>query len=409
MGLDTKQVLQEIKDNPEAIQDMRSITGEDYKVLVTFPVFSEEISTQHEELIKSTPLMIATQNEQGAWEWNNVHLKDIGDRIGLSIGTSVDGAEDYKQSWYQERIVEDFNQIIPSGNFLQRNITKYPSLPGRFQRMAFDNNKALGIFHAFWRKDIPEELETASKEEIVQYMQSRVKTLLEYAEKGQRMNIVIVNEAFYVDQKTKKGTWYDLPFNKVGPNWIAEAYIMAYKQAEEMDLEIGKDVVFLYNSNAIEVPGEWSDYTYNKLVEAREIIAERLGIAEEEVKLDVGLQFHMHADPENKRGWDDVYTEDLVLKREEIIENIRQFSQIGNIHVTEIEISGTNDEYVKAKAITNLIDIVNESGAIENIVFFHALRMRDDGAYTLFRDEETTAISYWALLQTLLEEAKKIP
>jgi hypothetical protein len=84
---------------------------------------------------------------------------------------------------------------------------------------------------------------------------------------------------------------------------------------------------------------------------------------------------------------------------------MKRFGQIGNVHVGEIDVSGTRDENVKAKAINIVLDSCLKSGSCKSILFFTPFDFNSqfDSNPQLFHPDYTPGVPYFVVGKTLKE------
>jgi GH35 family endo-1,4-beta-xylanase len=124
-------------------------------------------------------------------------LRDLAQRRGIKIGTTVDGAEDYKNAQYRSIVGRDFSLLMPAGTFMQSTFDKWGlGMATDFSQLAKDNNMTLRLQPLFWHQDVPANLKDASQKDIEAYMDKRIRTYLQFVQKGKQTQIDIVIEPF---------------------------------------------------------------------------------------------------------------------------------------------------------------------------------------------------------------------
>ena len=207
----------------------------------------------------STPLLLTDNSGSGEYVWQKTTLRGLGEKAGIKIGTSVDGAEAYQTAAYRNTAGKEFSILMPSGSFMTNTLAKYgDSMAKDFASLAEANDMTLRIHHLFWHQDIPDSLKNASPSQVETYMYNRARQLMPFAKRlandGKPVEITFASEArwFY----NGNFGWEKSPyFTAFGENWVTKAYVIAYRVAQENGLTIGKEVSVNYQDYDIEGPG----------------------------------------------------------------------------------------------------------------------------------------------------------
>jgi hypothetical protein len=308
--------------------------------------------------------------------WYVAGLRDLADAIGIKIGTSVDGSEDWENPKYRSAATDNFNILAPAGSYLVSVLNQWgPRMATDFAKLAADNDMTICLGALAWHGGYPSELKNATDEQVKQFLQQRIRQILGFVRKGHKAHVDVVAEATWCIRETGVCGWEESPYYRVfGDNLISEVYVMAYKIAQEMGLAIGPngDIEFLYCNYGTEMPGNKADFDYQQLLKAKGQIAKALGMDENNVQLSVSMQGHFQAkrDPERpfRFGVDELTLEGLK-------QTIRLFRNIGPVLINEVEIHGdpVRDNATKERAIQLIMQAAIEGGASE-VIFYETLR-----------------------------------
>jgi hypothetical protein len=308
--------------------------------------------------------------------WYVAGLRDLADSIGIKIGTSVDGSEDWKNPKYREAATKNFNVLKPAGSYLVSVLNQWgPNMGADFAKLAADNNMTLYLGAFAWHGDYPPELKNATNEQVKQSLQQRIRQLLGFVRKGHKAQVEVVTEATWCIRDTGVCGWEESPYYRVfGDSLISEVYVQAFKIAQEVGLTVGPngDIEFLYCNYGTEMPGNKADFDYHQLLKAKGQIAKALGIDENNVQLGVALQGHFRAKRDPERPWN-FGVDELTL--EGLKQTIRLFRNIGPVLINEVEIHGdpVRDNATKERAIQLIMQAAIEGGASE-VTFYETLR-----------------------------------
>lgn len=358
------------------------------------------------------PLLIATQNEQDHWQWSEASLKSVGSIIGLPIGGQVgqgDLAYYNDKKTYLEAVRREFSIIVPAGAFWHENLIKYDGAR-EFSALAFRNEQTLRLQEFFWNQpdaDYPKALIGASREQVAQFMDERIRSLLRYVKAG-RTDIVLANEPFW-EYKGNMGWQGDAatgnqPFyGAYGEKWIAEAYVRLFQIAtQEFEVTPGKDfAVILVNLPGIEAPSQYTDYCINQVNKIRIEVAEHLNVPPEQVDFDLGLQFHIGG--AESRVW---VLDESNVQQDLLIANLQDVAKRtgARLHITELDAYGTDDE-IATKYYT-VVRAAKMSGVVDDITFWAALSFAqptDPWQNRIILPSYKHGAPYYAVLRALIE------
>lgn len=279
-----------------------------------------------------------------------------------------------------------------------------------FRRLADQYNASLYIHSAFWHQDVNAQLQNASKDQVISYMQERVKKLLAFVNKGAKQPTYInfLNEALWA--YGGKTGWENSPYYKAfGEKLIVESYLMFYRTAKEMGLEPGKDFKLIYSDYFLHTNNPKSNLVYNELIKAKAEIANRLNIPVDQVPLDVAMQLRLdvnnHSAQDSTQGGRRPVPSD-----EELLERIKLFSQIGRVSLTELHVINATPQE-RQNIINRIVALSAKSGLVDNIIFEATFRFPDvtiddtSSEYVgLFNRDYSPTSGYYSLLNILFAQ-----
>lgn len=346
------------------------------------------------------------------WNWAEIKkgpptLRQLAEKIKVDgetfgIGTTVDlGESSHTNPLYLATASKQFNLLTVAGGFMQQYIDKYNGAR-IYSDFAQRNDMRLRIHPLFWHQDVPDNLQSAGKTEVVDYMQKRIKDILKYVKPGSNTQIVLANEAFWF--ANGNGGYVDTsPFFKAfGKDWIAEAYVMVHNIASSADfnLKLGDDFTLMVNDFGIETPGPKAEIVLQELQRTKQIIANRLNMNASSVQLNLGLQFHLG----QSRGQYEYRVPPSAVKQDVLIKHFKRMSQIGHIDLTEID-ALIDDEDKKANTIRVLVQSALQSGVCQSICFWGDLAFDPNRPEqrTLFSSNFQPTASYNAVQKVLTD------
>jgi len=316
---------------------------------------------------EGTPLLYV-HKETG--EWKEATTRTLFEVAGIEFGTSADGAEDWRNSEYQAALGKYFN-ITKGVGFNPEDMKKY-RMPDNWKIVAKEQNTRLYAGALFSHYDVDPALRegTPTVEQVRESMDVRIREVLGSIKSAGKGMVDVAAEAMW--WSNGEGWEQSVYYKTFQRNFIAEAYERTYTIAQEMGLEIGEDVELLYNEYGIEIPGPKSDFVYRELAYTKQEVARRLGIAAEDVKLGVGMEFHLYTDKANPNWVGGSYAGDVT--KEKVLANIERFSQLGPVHVTELQVNYSQDMAEIQSLIDLVIDAAMESRKVDSITLYEALR-----------------------------------
>lgn len=312
-------------------------------------------------------------------------LRELGEKTGILFGTSVDGSEEWTKPEY-EAAVQHFSLIAPSGSFLPEWFPEDSGMANAFLAMATRNHQALFIAHAFWHQMVREWLRTASDAEILAYMQAQIRALLAYVRKSEDGTVTtyinFINEPIWAVEHARG--WEESPFYRLfGDKLLSEIYLMFLDEAAPRELVVGRDLRLVYNDYDIYRAGNKGDFALEVLTATKADIAKRLNVAQDQVLLDIGLQyrFNPELDPQTHE-FDDLGFFPAPTAQE-TQQNLARFSQIGPIHITEFEVRGENDQPHRQtmQLYAELTEAAIDSGVVTSISYYGTFRNQPNSTY----------------------------
>lgn len=328
-------------------------------------------SKKGETLEGRIPLLIWTKEEG----WRSFEIRD-GEKFGGPLwGTSVDGSERWQDPGYQ-KATKRFN-IIKALGFSPESLERWKMGDNWVKLAKKEPPSILYTGALFSHYDIPLELKVRdkpTKEEVILSMRNRTKRILnDIKASGQPGIVDVVAEAMW---------WFNGPgwersiyYDTFGRDLIAEAFIIAYEEANKMGLTVGKDVHLLYTDYGIEILGPKSNFVYEELKRTKKLIAQRLGIPPDQVPLEIGIEFHIITNRENPANIGGVYAGDL--SEEGIKKNIDRFSEIGPVHIVELQVNYSNNPEEVRRILIFVIDVLLRTGEIRSITLYETLRYQN--------------------------------
>ena len=321
--------------------------------------------------------LIAEQDERGEWEWHSLDLLAAFKKLhGIEIGTSVaasDGA--FYNSPPHRAALKEFS-ILKTVGFDPRTFERFPHVPRYQTQLARELGKAIYPGSIIHHHEIPSswDKKPPTDKEIEDYIDQRIKKILEHIKQAGGGYVDIVSEAMWYSSHNNKG-WENSPFYKLyGKDLIAKVYVKAYNEAKRLGMEPGVDVVFLYNDYGIEMGSGKSDFVYEQLKRSIERISKELGI--EKVPIEIAMQFHVFSDTELAE-----FSTPLLVDRidpNRISLNIQKFGNLGPVHIAELQINGVTDVQEVNDALNLIIQIGIQNKNIVRSITFYQMFSRDN-------------------------------
>lgn len=303
-------------------------------------------------------------------EWREATTRTLFDIAGMEFGTSADGAEDWRNSEYQKALGKYFS-ITKAVGFNPEDMVKY-RMPDNWKIVSKEQNTRLYAGALFSHYDVDPALREGnpSVEQVRESMDARIREVLGHIKTAGKGMVDVVAEAMW--WSNGEGWEQSVYYKTFQRNFIAEAYERTYRIAQEMGMEIGEDLELLYNEYGVEIPGPKSDFVYRELNYTKQEVARRLGIQPEDVKLGVGMEFHIFTDQSNPNWVGGSFSGDIT--KEKVLANIERFSQLGPVHITELQVNYSQDTAEIQRLIDLVIDAAMESGKVDSITLYESLR-----------------------------------
>jgi hypothetical protein len=243
----------------------------------------------------------------------------------------------------------------------------------KLSRFVRDNNLRFSAFHLLApHEDFDKQyhtidyLLTAPKEDIAAWINKRAKDLL---------NIPYVTHAHFVSEiiwgnpETGQYGWHNNIFYRTwGENWPYEAYKAAYNQAVAAGKKVGEDLRLIWNSTPIETPSPKVEYEFRYLSQLKTRLQKEFGI---DKLFDIGMEFHLRTVPLNQVQCWGVHAQDIEKKT--LTEHFRRVGQIGDIHITEFSIDGTDDVQQQKDIVHAVVEAALDSGVVKSFMMFDPL------------------------------------
>ena len=371
-------------------------------------------------ILTNTPAPTSTATATATATPRPPTLRSVGEQLRVYLGTTVDGAEGYQDPRYISAAREHFSVLFNSA-IQQSTIDRWGLEMVRvFRRRATADNQIFNIHPAFWHQDVSALLKNASDDEVKRYMENRIRTILGFVERvdtgAKPTYINFYNEALLYGQG--KPGWHASPYYRVfGDRVITEAYLLFYRIAQTLNLQVGKDFRLLYSDYDIFRPGGKTDAVFDTLVRSKIDIANALDTSQDKIQLDIAIQYHLDiSNPPKFNGYFPVPTDD------EMLTNFRRFAQIGRIHITEFDVADAQSQAEITAILRRVTRTAITSGLVDSINYWNSLRVyetdydktkRESGGEIfyhpigLFDRNYTPTDAYRALLQDLIELSAK--
>jgi hypothetical protein len=313
--------------------------------------------------------------------WNEATIRLLGDKVTTTkFGIGVDEYDPYRSSTYQQTLGKYFALLMPTGAFNRTYIEKAGTTPARtFRDIVLQENQTLFIQGGFWHLDIETKLQSVtSKQALVEYMKDIsafhlgfVKDIISAG--GNTVYINFYNEPWWYDSGNVG--WLNSPYYRwFGQDCIVEAYLSYYNTAVEYGLSPGKDFRLIVNVDGIFYPNKKLYFALDELIRTKKEIARRLGIQDEQIQLDLGIQWRFDGRVPPKDGRYKIPSVNELQKAFDIINDYeKKIGTVLPIHITEFEIAGVTEED-RAKmmidfshiALTNRVISITYNGTLRS-------------------------------------------
>jgi len=131
-------------------------------------------------------IILATRSDltMKGLRWYVAGLRDLADAIGIKVGTSVDGSEDWENPKYRSAATDNFNILAPAGSYLVSVLNQWgPRMATDFAKLAADNDMTICLGAFAYPVGYPSELKNATNEQVKQFLQQRIRQILGFVHK----------------------------------------------------------------------------------------------------------------------------------------------------------------------------------------------------------------------------------
>lgn len=246
-----------------------------------------------------------------------------------------------------------------------------------FSLFCQENNIKLDLNHLFYGLGHFDEgspvayLVNAPKDEIVDWMKARAKKFFEIPYFSQ---LNFVNEVFYGNNLTDEVGWVaDLnPFYNIwGKDYVRQAYLIVFNEATATGRKVGEELRLIYNAPLIEFDNRKAHIEFDFLTRLKSQLQQETGL---ERPFDIGMQFHIRDLPlEQMAYWG---TPPDKLEKQTLIEHLRKFGELGDLHLTELSIF-TKDREKELALFHTVIEAAIESGVCKNVIMWQPFAPSD--------------------------------
>jgi endo-1,4-beta-xylanase len=417
--------------NPEEVGNLtpQLLTGIDGKQLVVLTTGDLAATANFDE--SGIPLLIYTNENQ----WRSISEKDLSP-LNMTIGAAINiWTGDFNDSRYKSTFLKNYNLGATDGVFDQgtlfRNIKVqegqrltpqqvvdqyYWKDYEEIAKFLKTNNVPMRIHYIFPeyidKQTVPDWMQKFSDDELRTWMQMHTKAILE---KYSSNEIVVVNEAMWMDNKG----WAGFPnnnylFERLGIDYVKMAFDFAHSIQPNATLIINQDTqVNGIQTNIID--NDLMKYLFNFV---QQQVAQGVPIG------GVGLQGHYLA-----RDFVSQNTDQSIAKfKQELINLMKQYKTINvPAYITELDVNmgglpsdwtQVQREDLKAKIYSAVYEAAIESENCRSVTtwgFTNTSSWVIQGQYPYppadsplpYDDYYKPTISYYAILQSLLEEQMK--
>jgi len=398
-GLNATDVFNRVKNSPENQKTLKDINGASFYVIADSDI----------------PLLCAETSNNGDLVWQDITLRYLGDKAGLTIGTSVDNTDSqYKTEKYRQTGAKEFSAIVPMNAFNSDRISKEAQT---WIDYAAENKQAIRI-QAFWSQDF------VGKHIEKEYFSSRLQEIMPYIinarEQGVNVQITLANEPFqyWKGQAVWAGEWdnkngfYDLYKRE----WISEAYITLYDISTQFGLRLGKDFTVIgVAERGIDAQGYESTFAVLEIKRIKQNIIQRLTDKGESYSLqslpfDIGIMFHIGKAEKDR----DIVVPFEILRNENKGTLTKQFVWINeqtgsNIHLAEIsDLLDTKDTLDDVRiAYETIFSAALDSKVVQDAFFWSTMTFYTENGWVWRNDlldkNYQPLAPYYGVMQALLK------
>jgi len=381
--MDSRQLTAAIRQNPEGFIQKKPVNGVEYLFVV----------------VNEIPLFIAVKNDNNEWIWSSSSLKEMCGLNGLKCGSTISGDEDYQNPLYDQKIVNDFS-IINCGGTSPQSVSRYGlQFEYRYSLFAKQNGISFKPGHLFyWGDENPVELNTASTEQITEWMNQWVHDVVNGYPYFDSINFANESVGIYDGSQywvTESNPWY----KAYQEQWPVEAYSMIFNQLEVKGLQPGSDVHLILNLPYL--AKEWGynpQFTLDFMALIKKEIQAKVG---PEAIMDIGIQFHLRDVPQSQVDWGGPNIEDL--DEAKLTQFFTDLGQIGPVHITEMSVKNVQNPENAIKGVNLVLSSAIKSGTVKDVVFWEAFKENN----FLFNAQFQNNRDYYLVLQMLLANLEK--
>jgi GH35 family endo-1,4-beta-xylanase len=309
-------------------------------------------------------------------------LADLARKIGVNIGIETDYLGLSPSSNFSDapnnylETLKNFS-ILTGGDSSSPGWTdEVPDITFQywhdFSQFCKDNNIQLSLDHMFYglahfeEGSIVEYLLNASKSEVEEWMKNRVKRFFEIPYFSQ---LNFVNEVLYGNDETGEFGWvkHRNPFYNIwGEDYVRQAYLTIFNEAVSTGRNVGDDIRLIYNASNIEYDTPKAQYEYDFLAKLKEQLQKETGIKK---PFDIGMQFHTRTRPlKDITCWGPDVNK---LEKESLNQHLKNFGEIGDIHISEFTISASEKDQ-ELEILHTVMESAIESGVCKSVIMWGA-------------------------------------
>ncbi len=184
-------------------------------------------------------------------------------------------------------------------------------------------------------------------------------------------SIIFVNEPVGVYDGELYWVEENNPFyHAFGKNWIIKAYAFAYNKIVSQGRTPGKDVALILNLPYLSK--EWG-YNPRFTIQFMAQTKKRLeGHFNQNVPMDVGIQFHLRDVPQNQVDWGGPHIDEINVS--DLVTFFNQLGQIGDVHITEFSFKNVKSPKNKLLGARIVLDAAIRSRSVKDVLLWEAFK-----------------------------------
>jgi len=345
--------------------------------------------------------MALIYDEENGWRERSLNDKDS------TFGLEATGNDSKDSPLYNELFDSNSSVVFTGGMLLQRTDPKYRLPNAERARSLAGKDNELYIHAGFYPNDEYPTFQTNEEKEA--FVDKRLRWLYSFVKKAdegyQPTTINLINEA--------NSTGYDgldpdfILHDLYGNEEFTKIYVKAYRMAEELGLELGKDVRFLFSDAYVIGQNGKQKAVEASLKGAKQDIAKELGISPDDVQFDFAMQLRLYNDknpgdsgPREKPPTVKQFNDAVNLFKEIVGPN-------GRLYVSEISVANTKTPEEIIKILSPLLESGLSSGKVHAFIFEAALRTENNyydlsnKNIQLFNNDYTKGLTYYYLMDLL--------